>query len=263
MKPEEDAFGQVLWAFHSGDASFEVIERDDGYIDVTKAGAYFSAYEEWAQCEKEALNSVSGRVLDIGCGAGRHALYLQEMGFDVLGIDISPLAIEVCKQKGLKKAEVMSIEEVNFKPGSFDTILMMGNNFGLFGSFKKAQTLLRRFYKITSKKALIIAVSNDIYKTSNPAHLKYHEANRRRGRMSGQIRLRIRFKQYATRWYDYLMVSKNEMEKILEGTGWKVHKYADSEGSNYIALIRKNRRWIRTSTDATTRPSTSARKVAS
>jgi hypothetical protein len=67
-----------------------------------------------------------------------------------------------------------------------------------------------------------------VYDTSNPVHLKYHETNRKKGRMSGQIRLRVRFKQYADRWYDYLMVSKQEMGEILEGTGWKVEKYIDS-----------------------------------
>ena len=40
--------------------------------------------------------------------------------------------------------------------------VMMGNNFSLFGSFKRAKRL-RRFYKMTSKNALIIAASNDIY----------------------------------------------------------------------------------------------------
>jgi 2-polyprenyl-3-methyl-5-hydroxy-6-metoxy-1,4-benzoquinol methylase len=49
----------------------------------------FSVYEE-------AMQFVKGRVLDVGCGEGRHSLYLQEKWFDVLGIDISPLAIKVC-----------------------------------------------------------------------------------------------------------------------------------------------------------------------
>jgi len=83
------------------------------------------------------MEFVKGRVLDIGCGAGRHSLYLQKKGFDVLGIDSSPLAIKVCKLRGLEKAKVMAIEDINFKPDSFDRIIMMGNNFGLFGSFNR------------------------------------------------------------------------------------------------------------------------------
>lgn len=217
MKPEEDAYGQEVWAYHNGKNSFEIVERDDGYFGVSSgARAYFSSYEEWTPHEKRAMEFVKGRVLDIGCGAGRHSLYLQERELDVLGIDVSPLAIRVCKLRGLKKAEVMSIEEVNFKPDSFDTILMMGNNFGLFGSFKKAQRLLKRFHKMTSKNALIIAETRDPYKTENPAHLEYHEFNRKRGRMSGQLRIRVRFGKYATSWFDYLIASKGGNEGNTE-----------------------------------------------
>jgi len=240
MKPEQDAYGQEVWAYYNGKRSFEIVERDDGYVDVSSGSrVYFSSYEEWSPREKKAMEFVKGRVLDIGCGASRHSLYLQEKGFDVLGIDISPLAIKVCKLRGLKKAETMSIEEADFKPDSFDTIIMMGNNFGLFGSSKKARRLLEGFHKMTSGNALIIAESNDPYKTENPAHLEYHDLNRKRSRMSGQLKIRVRFGKYATRWFDYLIVSKEEMKEILTGTGWKAKEFIDSGNSAYVAIIEK------------------------
>jgi SAM-dependent methyltransferase len=239
-KAEEDAYGQEIRAYYEGREVFEIVERDDGYISASALPKmYFSEYEDWPPHEKRAMEFVKGRVLDIGCGAGRHSLYLQRKGFDVLGIDNSPLAIKVCKLRGLKKAKVMSIEEVDFKPNSFDTIIMMGNNFALFGSFQKAQRLLKRFHKITSKNALIIAETRDPYKTDKPAHLEYHDFNRKRGRMPGQLRIRVRFEKYATKWFDYLLVSKEEMKRILKGTGWKVKQFLDSEGSQYIAIIEK------------------------
>lgn len=139
MKPKEDAYGQEIWAYFNGREVFEIVERDDGYINASEyTKIYFSDYEDWPLHEKKAMEFVKGRVLDIGCGAGRHSLYLQKKGFIVLGIDASPLAIKVCKLRGLKKAKVMRIEDIKFKPDSFETIIMMGNNFGLFGSLKKA-----------------------------------------------------------------------------------------------------------------------------
>ena len=240
LKPEEDAYGQVAWAFFNGNEVYEIAERDDGYISASSLPKiYFSSYDEWAPYEKKAMEYVKGRVLDVGCGAGRHSLYLQGQGFDVLGIDVSPLAVQVCKLRGLRKAQVMPIDEVNFKQNSFDTILMMGSNFGLFGSFRKAQRLLKKFYKMTSKTAYIVAATNDVYKTDNPAHLNYQKANRMKGRVSGQIKLRIRYQKYATPWFNYLMVSKEEMKTILEGTGWRIKQFIDSEESNYIAIIEK------------------------
>jgi SAM-dependent methyltransferase len=240
MRLEEDAYGQELWAYFNGDCGvFEVIERDDGYVDAMSPEVYFFEYDEWSLVEQKAMACVRGRVLDVGCGAGRHSLYLQKKGFDVLGIDVSPLAIKLCKQRGLKKTEVMSLEEAKFTPNSFGTIIMMGNNFGLFGSFKKAQRLLNRFYRMTSRNALIVADTRDPYKTSNPWHLAYHKQNRQRGRMSGQARIRVRFRKCATKWFDYLLVSKEEMNQILERTGWKVKEFIDSDDAEYLAIIEK------------------------
>ena len=239
LDPGQDAFGQKLWAAYTGEEVFEIVERDDGCIDAMRMKGYFADYEEWSPIEQKAMDFVKGRVLDIGCGAGRHSLYLQKKGLDVLGIDISPLAIKVCISRGQKKVRVMSIEEINFEQNSFDTILMMGNNFGLFRSFKKAKKLLKRLHEMTSENAVIIASTRDPYKTDNPAHLAYHKLNKKRGRMAGQVRIRVRFKKYVGRWFDYLMVSKEEIERILEGTGWKIKKIIESEDSNYIAIIEK------------------------
>ncbi|MFQ6121215.1 MAG: class I SAM-dependent methyltransferase [Methanosarcinales archaeon] len=241
MRPTKDGYGQEIWAYFKAKESFEIIERDDGYFSISGgAKTYFSEYKDWPEHEKRSMRLVKGKVLDIGCGAGRHSLYLQKKGFDVIGIDNSPLAVKVCKLRGLKKIKVMSITDVGkFKLNSFDTIIMMGNNFGLFGSFKRTRLLLKKFYKITSPNALIIAESNDPYKTENPAHLEYHKLNRKRGRMAGQLRIRVRFEKYVGEWFDYLLVSKREMKEILDGTDWRVKKFIDSKKSSYIAIIEK------------------------
>lgn len=240
MKDYQDAHGHSMYDYLKGKDGFEIVERDDGFITPTNAPkVYFSKHQDWPPHEKRAMKYAKGRVLDIGCGAGRHAIYLQERGLDVLGIDTSPLAIKVCKLRGLKKAKEMSITQINSKLGKFDTMLMLGNNFGLFESFNKAKRLLKRFYKITSDEARIIAESMDPYKTEEPAHFEYHKFNRKRGRMSGQVRLRVRYKKYATLWFDYLLVSKDEMQNILHDTGWRIKRFIDSGQSIYTAIIEK------------------------
>ncbi|UCH30957.1 MAG: class I SAM-dependent methyltransferase [Candidatus Bathyarchaeota archaeon] len=239
MNPEQDAFGQKLLAAYKGEEVYEIMERDDGYIEAMGIKGYFSDFKDWDPVEQKAMKFVKGRVLDIGCGAGRHALYLQKEEIDVTGIDISPLTVKVCMLRGLRKVSVMSIEEMNFKPSSFDTIIMMGNNFGLLGSFKKATSLLGRLHIITTEKALIVASTRDPYKTENSAHLAYHKLNKVKGRMGGQVRIRSRFRQYTGEWFDYIMVSQVEMKQILAGTGWRIRELLDSENSGYIAIIEK------------------------
>jgi SAM-dependent methyltransferase len=241
LNPEEDAWGELILAQYDGKKSYEAIERDDGFLDVSlNPQRYFSTFDEWNTHTKKSMRHVKGEVLDVGCGAGRHALYLQEKGFDVLGIDNSPIAIKVCQLRGLKKTKVITIDELSFEPDSFNTILMLGNNFGLFGSFNKAKELLKRFHGFTSDDCIIIGETLDPYKTDNSVHLKYHESNLSKGRMAGQIRFRIRFGIFSSPWFDYLFVSKDEMNEILDGTGWRVSEFIESESVSYIAIIEKH-----------------------
>ena len=239
----QDAYGHLISDYHNGRENVEVVERGDGFIDVSRLGPidYFADYENWAEHQRLAVEHATGRVLDIGCGAGRHCLYLQERGHDVLGADISPLAIQTCQRRGLKNTIVAPITQLSSKLGIFDTILMMGHNFGLVGSYKRAKWLLRRFAAMTSDTAKIIAETLDPYQTEEPCHLAYQQFNRDRGRMSGQLRLRIRYRQYTTPWFDYLFVSKAEMEGILAGTVWQVERYIDSTNTpTYVAILAKH-----------------------
>ncbi len=238
----------MLWDyFQHHKCSFGITERNDGFIDPEDPQIWFSKYHEWIDIEREAMKYVKGkRVLDIGCGVGRHALYLQkEKRLQVVGIDTSPLAIKICKLQGLKKAKVQFVTQFTLKETitrkeSFDTILMLGNNFGLFESFRRARWLFQRFHRMTSDDASILVQSMNPYKTHERAHLLYHKLNRMKGRMPGQSRIRIRYKNYKGRWFDYLFVSKKEMESIVNGTGrWKINRFLDSTDAPgvYIAII--------------------------
>jgi len=244
FKDNQDAFGHLLFDyFQKGGAESRlpgVLERYDGFVtDAGSPAAYFCEYKDWHLIERKALRFARGRVLDVGCGAGRHCLYLQSKGLEVTGIDNSPLSIEVCRQRGVTDAVILPLNDINPSLGVFDTVLMLGHNFGLFGSFDNTRRILKRLVKITSPKARIIATTNDIYQTEDPDNLRYHEYNRNHGRMGGQIRIKVRYKKYATPWFDYLMVSKEEMENILEGTAWKVTRFIDAGDSHYAAIIEK------------------------
>lgn len=243
IKSENDAFGHEIWDYYKTGKSYEIIERDDNLIEVSSgAPNYFSEYKNWNNCTKQAIKLTKGTVLDIGCGAGRHTLYLQKKGFEVIGIDNSPLAIKTSKMRGVKDARVIPIDDIGkFKNNTFDTILMLGNNFGLFGSYKKAKSLLRKMKKITKSDAIIIAEGINPYNTKNIDHLSYHKLNKKRGRMAGRLRIRVRYRRYVGDWFDYLFVSQKEMKDIVKDTGWKIDKFIqDKEQSTYLVILKKS-----------------------
>ena len=241
MKAGQDAMGQALLDALDGRPQSVIVERDDGLVETDSPSThYLASYEQWSEDERTAMERVRGRVLDVGVGAGRHALYLQERGHDVAGIDVSPGALEVCRRRGLNDVRLMPAQRVSRQLGTFDTILMMGNNFGLMESRERARRLLRRFARIGAPEGRIIAATLNIHATENPDHLAYHERNRQRGRMAGQLRLRLRYHKLRSPWFDYLMVSPEELCELTEGTPWHVAEVIGNPAQGlYIAVLEK------------------------
>src|SRR5919106_2020681 len=90
-----DAFGSMLLDHLEGKEDVhEIVERDDGFVSAARLN-YFAPVRRWPPVERRALRFVRGRVLDVGCGAGRVAVELQDRGHDVVAIDVSPGALEV------------------------------------------------------------------------------------------------------------------------------------------------------------------------
>lgn len=219
-----DAFGELLTAHHAGEDAYEVNERDDGWVaPLPGPDLYFAPPEEWPDREREALEWVEGRVLDVGCGAGRHALALQERGHDVTAIDVSPGAVEVARDRGVEDVRRVDVADVAEElDGPFDAIIMLGRNFGLVGTADEAPEILRGLAAVAAPDASLIAESLDPTATENEAHLAYHERNRERGRLPGAIRLRIRYETLATEWFDVLHVAPETMGDLVAETPWTI-----------------------------------------
>ena len=115
---------------------------------------------------------------------------------------------------------------------------MFGNNLGLLGSKTKAKRVLRRLHAITGERGRIVGTTLDPHRTNDPRNRAYHRRNRARGRMSGQIRLRLRYRHLTSPWMDWLFLSTRELESLLAGTGWRVERILEGE-RHYAAVIGK------------------------
>jgi hypothetical protein len=58
--------------------------------------------------------------------------------------------------------------------------------------------------------------------------------------MGGQLRIRIRYRDHATPWFDYLFASRDELEELLDGTGWRLVRTIEDEPPLYVAVIEKD-----------------------
>jgi SAM-dependent methyltransferase len=241
LKEHEDAYGRLILDYLEGKSAPEIVERDDGFITASRFGQdfYFAPFRRWPKTQRSALRLARGRVLDVGCGAGRVPIELQERGYEAVGIDVSPLAVEVARRRGAKDVRELPVTQVGQALGRFDTIVMFGNNCGLLGTRRRAPWLLRRFKAITSPGARILAESTDPYATDDPGHLAYHEQNRRRGRMGGQLRIRIRHGVYRTPWFDYLLASPQELAELASGTGWELTRVIGEGEPSYVGVLER------------------------
>lgn len=242
-KTAPDAFGHALLDWVHGAVAPEILERDDGF---TQEGAgpdvYLAEFKDWPVAERRSLRHVRGRVLDVGCGAGRVALELQRRGLEVVGLDSSPLAVEAARRRGVREVWSAPLEELGDALSSFDALVLFGNNFGIFATPSRAHRQLRYLARHTAPGAVIFAESTNPYFGGAPAlDRTYYRRNKERLVAPGQVRVRYRYANLTGAWFQWLYVSRRDMRAILHGTGWRlVRTYGSQLGEPYVAVLAKD-----------------------
>jgi SAM-dependent methyltransferase len=234
-----DIFGLILkQQFESENPVYHAIERDDGWFDWHNTQKYFATSKDWSTNEQELLKHAESPVLDIGCGAGRHSLPLQNQGLDVSGLDISEGVIYVCKKRGLTKTILGSASNLPAFKKPFNTFLLLFNNFGILGTPSDTISMLQNLYHLGTSNARILLSYADVEATKNPFHLAYHERNRTAGRPIGQVTIRFRFSGYIGSWFDLWLPTKRQFLEAIKEAQWRVEKDLEEEGLHHVMLIK-------------------------
>jgi SAM-dependent methyltransferase len=156
-----DLFGKAILDFQTNYAPSAIItETTISETDEMDVAYLFRSFNEMPKIEQKALQLTRGKVLDVGCGAGSHSLYLQEKGLEVNGIDISPRAIKACKLRGIKNAKVQNV--LDLENDKFDTILLLMNGTGIFGTLAETSKYLQKLKSLLSPNGQVLIDSSDI-----------------------------------------------------------------------------------------------------
>jgi len=230
-------FGRAMLEHLDGGLGKYSYERDDGFLDPADVRPYFAPYRKWPEGERRALRWARGRVLDVGCGAGRVALTLQRRGLPVIGIDVSSEAVRCARLRGVKDVRAMDARRLNFPPRTFDTIVMFGNNFGICGDFAATKRFLRRARAIARPGGRLLA-STAIPASWMKQHAAYLKRNVARGLPPGLVRLRIRFRRQVGSWFRLLFLSPDDVLRLCAATGWDVESVIlEPRGQSTYAFV--------------------------
>lgn len=246
-----DLFADALWQYYETGRASLGNERDDGYRGREDVSWYFTMYREFPRHEKAALQFARGRVLDIGCGAGRHSLYLQRSktpralrgrGLQVTAIDTVPRMVELARARGVRDARVASAcRRLPFRDGEFDTVILFGNNLGICGTPRKFQQMLCELYRVTSPRGRILATTRQP-STTNPHHRSYLRWNVKRGRAVGQMRVRLVVNGRRGAWFELLLLSPTDLLQIAAKEKWELaHVFTEDFEQGYSVVMEKRR----------------------
>jgi len=159
----KDLFGKAIFDFQTNNSPEDLItETTISEEDEMSVAYLFRDFSGMPKLEQQALELSKGKVLDVGCGAGSHSLFLQkEKNLEVTAIDISKNAVEACRLRGI--SDVFEIDILEFNSiEKFDTILLLMNGTGIFGKLEHASKYLQKLKSLLAKNGQILIDSSDI-----------------------------------------------------------------------------------------------------
>lgn len=235
MKSNHDAMGRAIadyWKDGKADrlrVFSPMFEEDEIPVEML-----FRQPQDMPVIERKALNMARGKVLDVGAGAGCHSLALQERGLEVTAIDISPLAVETMKQRGVKKA----LEQDFFTlSGSFDTILMLMNGIGIVGNLERMPDFFRQLDKVLADGGQLLCDSTDICYVfeDDEGNIDYPDL----GHYYGELSYRMQYKDTISESFPWLYIDVETLKSVAAENGYSVEIVIESDHYDYLARITK------------------------
>lgn len=232
----KDILGKALLDYHTGEytediCTFSSLDEED----VLPLPYMFRNFDEMPLLEQKALGLCKGTILDVGCGAGSHGLYLQKKGLDVTGLDKSSGAISVCRQRGLQK----TIQEdfLKLSGQKFDTLLLLMNGIGITGKLNNLDSYLGKIKSLLLPNGQVLLDSSDIlymYEADEdggywiPQDMDYYY---------GEVTFTMTYKKEESEPFEWLYVDFNTLKRAADYNGMNCELIKKGTNDDYLARL--------------------------
>lgn len=232
----KDLFGKAILDYQTGNTPENLItETSISEEDEMSVEYLFRNYNDMPKLEQKAMQLAKGKVLDVGCGAGSHSLYLQnERQLEVTAIDISANAIEACRLRGVKNA--VTIDVMDMPDDKFDTIILLMNGTGIFGKLNRISNYLQKLKSLLNPGGQILIDSSDIIYMFDedddggkwiPSDVDYY----------GEITFDITYKGEKEATFDWLYLDYNTLQNAAHANGLECELVIEGEHYDYLARL--------------------------
>lgn len=230
-----DIFGDALLDYLNGIYTDDIITYSSLNEEDTLPLPYlFRDYKTMPILEQKALNLCKGTVLDIGCGAGNHSLYLQEKEFQVTALDNSEGAIKTCQLRGMKNTVHTNI--LDYKEQQFDTLLMLMNGIGVAGELENLNQFFSHLKTILKPNGQILLDSSDI--------IYMFDADEDGGRWMeatdkyyGEVTFTMQYKKQKSKPFSWLYIDYNTLQRAAITNNLTCELVSEGEHYDYLARL--------------------------
>ena len=239
----KDVLGQAIMDYHRGTFEGKLwVNNMYGPKEEMPVTVYFRNIDEMPEIEWVAVQESRGRILDIGAGAGSHALALQDMDKDVTALEISPLSATVMKERGVR--QILCQDFFMLGPGgaavpvpdspadnTYDTLLLMMNGIGLAGTLVG----LRRFFR--HARGLLRPGGQLLFDSSDIAYL-YKGHPPKEGDYYGEIWYQYAYRRQRSEWFKWLFIDRVTLAGIAAEEGWTTDIICEDDKDQFLARCR-------------------------
>lgn len=235
-----DALGQALVAYQHGHLSATLaVHSSVADEEVLPASYFFRSLWEMPDMERTALDECRGRVLDLGAGAGCHALELQQRGFTVKAVDISPGAVAVMQERGVSEVACHDIFDPALAAGEkFDTLLMLMNGIGLTGTLAGLERFLEHAKTLLAPGGQILATSSDIsYLYEDEDGALVFDLN---GPYYGEVEYTMQYANQTGAAFHWIFTDPALLQDYAEAAGYAVEFLEEDDQQQYLVRLSLN-----------------------